>query len=163
MPRFTPGPLNLDKVSPRVRAGIGPEHFKSYAVSAPVSTHWRPGTCEEYECDDYLHGFVFTCDLSTELGQSQYYYLTHDKERRYSIQRPSENIVKFIYGPGNRCFSRTGEPHYVPVGRPPFYLVHGGDWRGNPRGDQMVHRRVEDWIDDFANHQDKIATRTQRG
>lgn len=154
---------NLDRVSPRVRNGIGPEHFKSYKASAPLGSHWRRATCEEYECDDFLYGFIFTCDISTELGQQQHYFLTHDKERSYSIQRPNESIVKFIYGPGNRCFAPKCENHVIPIGRPPFYLIHGGDWRGNPRGDRLVHRRVEDWIDDWANHQDRIASTIRRG
>lgn len=149
--------MHWDKVHNRLTPDAGPEHFKSYSWRAPLASHWRPGTCEEYECDEFLHGFVTTVDLGTDLGQRQYYYLTHDKSRKATIQRVSERIVKFVYGPGNRCF-RYSE-HRVPVGRPPLLLVLGGDWRGNPRQIRtVVHRRAEDWIEDFAEHQDKIAT-----
>jgi hypothetical protein len=27
----------------------------------------------------------------------------------------------------------------------------------------VIHRRPDDWVDDFANHQDKIKTRLERG
>lgn len=144
-----------------IRLAAGPEHYKSYSMRAPFRSHWRPATCEEYECEAFLTGFVTTVDLNTELGQRQYHYLTHDRERSYSMQRVSMTLVKFIYGPGNRCFS--SQDHRVPVGRPPRLLVVGGDWRGNPRREVRVHSRVDDWVDDSRNHQDKIATIVQRG
>jgi hypothetical protein len=101
-------------------------------------------------------------DTGTELGQKQFYYLTHDTDRKYSMQRVDQTLFKFLYGPGNPCF-RRGD-HRVPIGRPPFYLVAEGDWRGNPRGTPAFrHRRVEDWVDEFANHQNSIAAAIKRG
>jgi hypothetical protein len=157
--------MHWDPVHNRLAPDAGPEHFKSYSARSPLGTHWRPATCEEFECDSFMCGFVLTIDLSTELGQKQWHYVTKvDKERSYSIQRPSESIVKVIYGPGNPCFEPYRSNHRVPIGRPPFYLVAEGDWRGNPRRlPPYRHRRVEDFVDDFANHQDKISTALQRG
>jgi len=147
----------------RFAPDLGPEHYKTYTMSAPFASHWRPATCEEYECQDFLHGFVMTIDFSTDLGQKQLHYLTKvDKDRRYHMQRTGPYEVKLIYGPGNPCFKRGD--HKVPLDRPPFYLVSGGDWRGNPRGTPRTkHRRPEDWVDDFATHQDKIAETVKRG
>lgn len=140
----------------------GPEHYKTFSMDAPFASHWRRATCEEYECEDFLHGFVMTIDLTTELGRKQFHHLTKvDKDRRYHMQRVAQWTVKLIYGPGNPCFKRGD--HRVPLDRPPFYLVSEGDWRGNPRGGRYRHRRPEDWIDQFANHQDQIATTLQRG
>jgi hypothetical protein len=144
-----------------IRLAAGPESYKSYSMRAPFRTHWRPATCEEYECEAFRNGFVTTVDLNTDLGQKQYNYLSHDKSRSYHMQRVSMTLVKFVYGPGNRCFNSQG--HRVPVGRPPRLLVVGGDWRGNPRGDRRVHSNVDDWVDDARNHQDKIARIIQRG
>ncbi len=142
----------------------GPENFKSYSASAPLHSHWRQATCEEFECDAFVHGSVVTADLSTDLGQRQYEYLKHDRTRRCSMQQVSQYIVKFVYGPGNDCFEPVRSTHRVPFGRPPFYLVAEGDFRGNPRGTPVrVHRCVEDWVDDWANHTDKLANLRQRG
>jgi hypothetical protein len=154
-----------DKVHNRLAPDAGPEHFKSYSARAPLATHWRPATCEEAECEHFLHGFVLSVDLSTDLGQKQYHYVTkEDKERSYSIQRISMDLVKVVYGPGNPCFEPYRSQHRVPIGRPPFYLVADGDFRGNPRGTPVRrHFCVEDWVDDFANHQDKVSTVMQRG
>lgn len=154
MPRLT-GSFNHNNIRPLG----GPQHYKSYSMRAPIRTHWRLATCAEYECEGYVHGFVTTVDLTSDLGQKQYYYLTHDKERSYSMQRVTRDLVKFVYGPGNRCFNL----HRMPVGRPPRLLVVGGDWRGNPRRERTVHTNVDDWVDDARNHQDKIATIIQRG
>jgi hypothetical protein len=146
----------------RLAPAMGPEHYKTFGMAMPRATHWRPATCEEVDCPNYLSGWVTTVDLSTELGQRQHHYLTHDTERRPSVQRVSLTLVKFVYGPGFRCF-RSGE-HVVPLGRPPRLYVAGGDFRGNPRGTPTrVHTRAEAWVDEFATHQDQLATAIGRG
>lgn len=151
-----------DEKHNRLAPVAGPEHYKSYAMRAPLATHWRPADCEEYECHPFLHGFVTTVDVGTELGKKQYYYLSHDKSRKASIQRVSQTIFKFVYGPGNRCFAYSD--HRVPIGKPPLLLVIGGDWRGNPRSLRtIVHRTKENWVEDFALHQNKIVERIGRG
>jgi hypothetical protein len=159
--RMVQVPFGRTMVS-RLAPDLGPEHFKTFTMSAPFKTHWRLATCEEYECDGVVNGFVTTVDMSTDLGQRQYHYLTHDEDRSPVIQRVGPKTFKFMYRPGTPCFQRGD--HRVPIGRPPFYLVSDGDWRGNPRRTQALrHRRAEDWIDQFANHQDEIATTVKRG
>lgn len=152
------GGVVLNRIPPK----MGPENYKSYTIRAPLATHWRRGKCEEFGCNDFLYGFVTTVDISTELGQKQFDFITHDRERSPSMQRVSETLYKFTFQPGTPCFNRS--EHRVPVGRPPLLLVMGGDWRGNPRRVPTVrHQRVEDWVEDFSIHQDKIAAAVQRG
>jgi hypothetical protein len=56
------------------------------------------------------------------------------------------------------------EDHKLPLDRMPFFLVHEGDWRGNPRGGAPhVHKRAIDWVDEFANHQVRLAETLRRG
>jgi hypothetical protein len=151
-----------DSVNNRMVSKAGPEHFKTYSQTAPLSTHWKRGTCEEVGCDDLRNGFVTTVNTDSELGRKQFYYLTHDKDRSYSMQRVGPTLFKFVYKPGNPCMRRAS--HRVPIGRPSFYLVAEGDWRGNPRRTPpMRHRRAEDWVEDFALHQRTIADAIQRG
>jgi hypothetical protein len=127
----------------------------------PFRTHWRQATCEEVDCPDFLNGFIVTIDTSTNLGQKQHNFLTHDKTRNYSMQRPSVTIFKFCYAPGNKCM-RYYE-HRTLIGRQPLFLVAEGDFRGNPRNIPVRVHKPEDWVDDFAEHQDKLATTIQRG
>ena len=154
-------PFGHTRVS-RIEPALPASAFKTYGWSMPLRTHWRPASCEEYGCADYQHGWVTTVDLSTDLGQRQYEYCSHDRTRSFHMQRVSETLAKFVYKPGSRCFA--WEDHHVPLGRPGLFTVTGGDWRGNPRGvPQRRHARAEDWIDDFANHQDTIATAIRKG
>ena len=151
---------HVNRVLPRV----GAEHYKTYEMARPLRTHWRKATCEEYGCDMFVHGGVLTMDLATELGQKQFHYATNDKSRSHSMQRVTATIIKFVYPPGTICFEPIRSTHRVPADRPPFYLVSGGDWRGNPRGTpRYIHRGPEDWTDDFATHQDKLSAIQQRG
>lgn len=143
---------------------IAPLHprqaYKTYGLSMPLETHWRPATCEEVDCGAWKHGWVTTTDLDTELGRQQYELITHDRERRYTMQRVSLTLVKFVYGPGFPCFARS--KHRVPLERPARFIVAHGDWRGyleRPR----VHSRAADWVEDFAIHADKIKTAVGRG
>lgn len=138
-----------------------PEAYNSYTVAAPPRTHWRKASCEEYECQGFLYGFVTTVDLSTDLGQRQYHFITHDKKRAYTEQRVTMNLVKFIFKPGTICMNY--DEHVVPIGRPPKLLVMGGDWRGNPRGFYRRHDRIEHWVEDFGLNQDKLADIHRRG
>lgn len=157
-PVFHQPPLN------RMPQQLGPEYYKSYTMSMPLSSHWRKVTCEQYECDAWKYGFVLDIDVSTELGQKQFYYVTHDKSRKYSMQRPSLNQFKFVYPPGNAGFAGPQHDHYLPLGREPIFLVRGGDWRGNPRKTPTrVHAEVGDWVEDFAENQDYLAQIAQRG
>ena len=156
-----------DRIVTRIAPELGPQYYKTYQMDMPLDSHWRWVSCEMYECDPFMKGFVLKCDISTELGKRQAYFALHDTTRSCTMERVSPIMVHFHYKPGNKCFHNIpGDElrHKLPIGRPPFYLVSGGDWRGNPRGTTtMTHRRPEDWIDDFANHQDKLATVFQRG
>lgn len=152
------GAVKLNRIPP-----AGPAHaYKTYGMSMPVATHWRPATCEEVDCEAYLLGWVSTFDLSTDLGKRQFEYCKADKARAFSIQRPALNLIKFVYAPGNRCF-QAGD-HRLPLDRPARFYVKGGDYRGNPRGvARRVYGRAEDWVDDFANHQGRLAAVIQKG
>jgi hypothetical protein len=152
------GAVRLNRIPP-----AGPAHaYKTYGIAMPLATHWRPATCEEVDCAAYRNGWVTTVDLSTDLGKRQFEHCKGDRSRSYSMQRPELNLIKFVYAPGNRCFS-AGD-HRLPLGRPARFYVAGGDYRGNPRGIRTrVHQRAADWVEDFAGHQGRLAAAIERG
>lgn len=146
----------------RVEPLMAPEAYKTYGMSMPLRTHWRPATCEEVGCAAYRSGWVSTFDLSTELGQKQYAYCKDDRSRSFSMQQASMTLVKLVYKPGNKCFQASD--HKLPLGRPGRFYVAEGDFRGNPRNIPVrVHRSADNWVEDFSEHQDKIATAIQKG
>lgn len=143
---------------------MDPRFYRTFKVFAPLRTHWKKVSCEEYDCPEYRFGWVTTIDTSTELGQKRYHFITHDKERRYSHQQVTPTLHVFTYGPGQRPFyDEARHTHFAPIGRDPYYLVHDGDWRGNPTGNRVVHRSHEDWVDQFANNQSVLLDMQNRG
>lgn len=136
------------------------DKYKTYGWSAPLASHWRRATCAEFECDAYRFGWVSTVDLSTELGQQQAHFMTHDRSRSCRQEPLGGPLLQFIYGPGNTCF-RVDE-HRVPIGRPPLFTLTGAHWLAR-QGPARTYRSPEDWAEDFAEHQDRIATAIERG
>lgn len=135
------------------------EHMKTYGIFAPLETHFRDGTCEEAGCLAWRAGWQTIVDETAELGQRQARYIRKQARRSFTESRSPVGTV-FDFHPGQRCFRA---PHRIRIERPEIFVVRGGDWRGNPRGDRRVHVSADDWVDDFANHQDGIAQRVQRG
>lgn len=146
----------INRITPALPAAA----YKTYTLSAPLSTHWRPGTCEEADCQAYRNGWITRVDETTELGQKQAYHIRKMAGRRFREQREPAGLTAFVFEAGQACFTQ----HQVPLERDVRYLVQGGDWRGNPQQTgTRVHKRGEDWLNDFAEHQDKLKTTLERG
>ena len=144
-----------------IMPNMDPHEYQTFSLRRPRRTHWRSATCEEADCEAYRTGWVTTVDLSTDLGQRQYHFITHDRERKPSMQKIIDTLVKFVYGPGFRCF---GTKHKVSIDRPPVFLVLGGDWRGNPRAiPTRTHTKGELWVEQFEENLDAIRTIQERG
>lgn len=142
----------------RINPALPVQAYQTYQVIAPPSTHWRKATCEEVECAAMASGWRSVIDEMTELGMRQAHYIRHVSRRRFREGRDA-GLTVFDFEPGQTCFA----DHQVRTARPETYLVRGGDWRGNPTGQVRRHARAEDWLEDFAEHQDRIADRLQRG
>lgn len=147
----------LNRVTPRVPV----QAMQSYEIAAPAGTHWRPATsCAEVECGAHLHGWRSVFDESTELGRQQADYVRRQSGRAYREERDERGLTVFTFEAGQNCFA-LGK-HQVRTGRPELYVVRGGDWRANT-GVIRRHTRPEDWVEDFAEHQDRIATAIEQG
>ncbi len=126
--------------------------YKTYAISAPQSTHFVDESCEAAECGMWANGWQSFFDESSELGQDQAGYVRHRSGRRYTESRDESGRTVFTFPPGQECFSQ----HRRRLDREEVYVVRGGDWRGNPRRELLVHDSPQNWLDDFGAHQDKI-------
>jgi len=144
----------------RLQPKLPVDAMKTYQVSAPLATHFRIATCEEVDCKHHREGWKSVIDESSTLGQMQAYHIRNRSGRRYTEDRNrAPGMTVFVFEPGQKCFSQ----HHVPLERPALYVVRDGDWRGNPTGSLRKHTKSEDWVDDFQNHQDKLATELQKG
>lgn len=164
------------RVDPALPAGA----YKTYAVAAPLSTHFRPASCAEANCRAHKGGWLTAVDETTDLGQGQAHYIRAESGRRF-VEFRGQNwrhlldadgeavgvemydqpgMTTFQFEPGQRCFGR----HQVPLDKPEIYTVRGGDWRGDPRGGRpYLHASHADWLDDFGNHQQRVADTAERG
>lgn len=144
----------------RIMPNAPAQAYKTYAISSPIQTHFRPGTCEEAGCPNLAAGFVVRVDERLELGQRQAYYIRKQSGRRFTESRDETGLTAFTFPAGQQCFTQ----HQISLQRPENFLVRGGDWRGNPLATPTLrHSRPEFWVEDFAEHQDRIATARVRG
>ncbi|MVO84194.1 hypothetical protein GPA10_05255 [Streptomyces sp. p1417] len=135
-----------------------PQAYKTYEMRAPLSSHFRPGTCAQAECPHFLNGWrVHVEALTPDLLQA-----ARTSGRRYREEHVAEGHTYLVFEAGQACFRAS--QHRVRVDRPPLYLVRDGDHRGNPLGTKArLHQRPEHWIEDFATHQQAIADELNKG
>lgn len=147
---------NLSRIPP-----VGPAAaYKTYQVLAPKATHFRPATCTEVECPNQALGWRTVIDENTDLGQKQGYYIRKESGRRFVEERMPDGLTSFTFEAGQTCFT----DHQVSLERPELFLVRGGDHRGDPTGARPYqHTGPDQWLDDFATHQDGIAEELARG
>jgi hypothetical protein len=166
------GPFRVD---PALPAGA----YKTYAVAAPLATHFRAAGCAEANCKAHKAGWLTAVDLRTDIGAGQAHYIRVESGRRF-VEHPGRNIATvtdpdgssriewrdepgmavFEFEAGQRCFGS----HQVPLDRPEIYTVRGGDWRGDPTGRGAYrHVSADDWLDDFGTHQQNVAGTIERG
>ncbi|HEV8653261.1 MAG TPA: hypothetical protein VG276_28680 [Actinomycetes bacterium] len=133
--------------------------MKTYQVVAPLASHWRPASCAEVDCPHFLSGWRTVLDTAS---QGELVKAVMESGRKPSAVLREGSTITFVFEPGTPCFKAS--QHRVPLEREPLYLVRGGDWRGNPRGTPLRrHVRPDDWVDDFATHQQDLADRLERG
>src|SRR3989304_10576389 len=104
----------------RIAPAVGPQHYTSFGVVAPVQTHFRKATCEEAKCPAFLGGLRVRIDASRDPGIGQAHYLRNDRGRRGREERDENGMVVFTYPPGTPCL-RAAE-HRVRNDRPELYL-----------------------------------------
>jgi hypothetical protein len=144
----------------RIMPQLPAQAFKTYQIVAPVSTHFRPASCAEVDCPNMAHGWRTVIDESTELGQQQAHYIRRQSKRRVTEDRDETGLTVFVFAAGQECFAQ----HHARLDRPELFLVRGGDWRGDPAGVRPYqHTRSANWVEDFAEHQQRIADQQQKG
>lgn len=146
----------------RITPSVGAEHYKTYQITAPVSTHFVTGPCDgdTFTCRAAENGWKMRIDLSTDLGQAQAYYIKYESGRKYTSEKVGDQLFELTFASGQPCFG----VHRKRIDRPENYVVKGGDFRGNPRGiAPRIHTKPEFWLEDFAENQDRIAEARRKG
>ena len=126
--------------------------YKTYGIHMPKTGHTRIASCEAAGCEAYEFGWMTRVpSLSAQAN-----YIRNDSGRRFR-EEVEDGFSVFTFYPGQQCFAE----HHV-QDRPQLYVVRGGDWRAN-LGIIRKHTRGEFWVEDFAEHQAKLAEQIERG
>lgn len=128
--------------------------YQTYAWAAPRDTRIK-SVCEEVGCLAWLHGWETVINEATELGARQAACIRHQSGRTFRESRTAEGLTVFRFEAYQRCFAN----HET---RPAVWWVRGGDWRQD-RGLIRRHVSGRDWVEDFAEHQDRIAQQIEKG
>ena len=128
----------------------------TYGIAAPISTHTRPATCGEVDCEAIEHGWFTRVDETTDLGRRQAHYIRHDSGRPHNESRAEDGITEFVFSPGLQCFVN----HRIPLDRDPIFLVQHGDHR-KTFGPARVHDSGDHWVEDMSGHLDTLDRATQ--
>jgi hypothetical protein len=127
--------------------------YQTYAIDTPADVFVR-AACEDADCAAWRNGWETKVDETTDLGKQQAAYVRTQSRRTFREQRTAEGLTVFRFDSGQRCFAE----HKT---RPETYSVHRGDFRASSL--DRVHTRAADWVEDFALHQDRIATQLNQG
>jgi hypothetical protein len=141
----------------RIEPNMPADAYKTYSIKSPQSTHFRPATCAEMGCPAHQNGWRSTIDEATVLGQQQGHYIRKQSGRRYVEERLESGLTQFTFEAGQRCFTE----HQLKLDRPELYFVNNGDWRASSGLRQ--HSRAADWVEDFGEHQQRLADQLERG
>jgi hypothetical protein len=114
--------------------------------------------CAMVDCQPYLNGWKTTLSKAV---QPLLIKTLRESGRPFSAELDEGDMIAFVFQPGTPCFKAS--THWVHTGDEDLHLILEGDWRGNPRGTAPRQLRAEDWLDDFATHQDAIASEIQKG
>jgi len=135
---------------------LPPERRKSYVIVSPQNTHFREITCREAECKAYERGWATKVDERTELGRNQAGYIRTKSGRAFTERTMETGETVFLFKPGQRCFGVHREKI-----RQELYVVRGGDVREWTTKPHQLSTRA--WLDDFGEHQEKLAEIARRG
>jgi len=135
--------------------------YQTFAITADAPGLTRPATCAEVECDAYLLGWTTTLDTSTEPGQRAVAFLAAGAGGRHYRETtlPGFPLRTFVFEPGQLCF-RAGE-HRIAI-RPARFARWNG-WHGQRVGEIRPYDRPDQWVDDFATHQQRLVDTVREG
>jgi hypothetical protein len=139
----------------RIEPAHSVEAYQTYSIATPADTFVK-AACEQVGCEAWRNGWESVINEATDLGKTQAAYIRSRAGRTFREQRTGGGLTVFRFDSGQRCFAE----HQT---RPELYAVRDGDWRGNPTGRVRDHSRPEDWVEDFGEHQQRIADQTEKG
>lgn len=141
------GPFRIQPQGP-IRA------YQTYQIASPHD-HKVKTACEQAGCLAWQYGWETKVDESTPLGTFQASYIRHESGRTFKEMRTADGLTVFRFERQQRCFAE----HET---FPEFYMVRAGDWRKH-LGLIRRHTRPGDFVEDWGEHQQRVADQVEKG
>lgn len=153
--------MNINRKPFRHPARMASHQYRTFRIAAPMTTHFRWASCEEFACVAFHNGWSYRKDAL--INENLLYAVTHAGKRYREMELPADDGVAtyLVFEPGQKCFQES--QHRIPLDRPEFYYAGRGDYRTFSHRKAQVFTRPADWVDAFANHQDQLRTAFERG
>lgn len=131
--------------------------YQTYTVT-PGSDVSIVAACKDVGCPHWQHGWETTVDerVPDSLGQAQAAYIRTKSGRAFTERKTAEGLTVFRFEAFQRCF----QEHRT---RPDTFIRRHGDWRGNPSGQVYRHVKPLDWVEDFAQNQQRLNEAIKKG
>jgi hypothetical protein len=143
----------MNRIEPQGRV----QDYKTYQIVSPLSTHWEPATCAQVDCPEYLGGWRMRIEgLPPEMVHA-----ARTSGRKYTELEVTADEHWLVFEAGQPCF--RAPLHRRLLDKQEIYIARDGDYRGNPTGHVRKHTRPEFWVEDFSEHQDRLARQIQQG
>lgn len=143
----------MNRIQPQGRV----QDYKTYQILSPLSTHWRPATCADIDCPDYLGGWR----VRVEGLPPEMLHTAKTTGRKFTELHISENENWLVYEAGQPCFRAPF--HKKLLDKQEIFVARDGDFRGNPTGNVRKHTRAEFWIEDMQENQQRLERLRERG
>lgn len=141
----------INRIMPRV----GPNAYQTFDLTAPRDQMVK-AACSQVGCEAWLKGWDTTIDERTDLGRTQAAYIRQGSGRTFKELKTADGLTVFRFESRQRCFRE----HHT---RPEIYRVFRGDLFRANLGLIRAHTRPDDWVEDFAGHQQSIADAIEKG
>lgn len=136
-----------------------PAHLmRTFQIDQPLDSHYRRATCAEVECSAQANGWIMGFDLDDRDKAASARWIRDHSGRTFTAALAGRKLT-LTFAAGQTCFAK----HRVPLEREPFYVVRGGDFRGNPTRYRYRHANADDFVDQWDNDLSKINAVKERG
>lgn len=146
-------PLADDLQRPVAPEGA-PGDYRTFGMASPLATHFVPATCAEVDCPNYLNGWT----VHVEGIEPAQLHAIRTSSYRYAEQHVCEGRTLLVFEPGQTCFY-AGD-HFRRLDREDRFYMRAGDYRAAGR---VIEVCATAWVDEFGEHQERIAGQIERG
>lgn len=147
---LTRAPLRVDRSTGRPLESAA---YTTFAMHAPVRTHFIELPCKVAQCHRYQHGWVTTLDPMREEHLVFIQHIVSGRSgRRWSHgERTPEGYMTFVFPPGQSCFRNSH--HQRDESKRELYVIRSGDYRTPYARRDPKAVSFDNWVEAFDKNQ----------